>query len=137
MESTDPEYSSRAGANNAHFLPARKDGDDVRAFLTRSLEAGAELNTIGIYAFEHLRALRVADGFDAAGGTPAERGARARAILAAEAFGLHSLEDAFAAGHVAGTWGSVPERKGTHDYYNVKGLDTETWNGTCVVLGGA
>ncbi len=134
LENTDPGYSSRAGANNSHFLLARQTGDDVRIHLRRSVAAGAELNAVGIYAYEHVRALRLAAGFDAAAGTSEERGARARAILAAEAYALHFLEDAFAAGHVAGTWGKVADRKGTHDYYNEKGLDTETWKGTRVVL---
>ena len=134
LENTDPGYSSRAGANNSHFLLARQTGDDVAIHLRRGTAAGAELNAVGIYAFEHVRALRLAAGFDAAAGTPGERGARARAILAAEAYALHFLEDAFAAGHVAGTWGKVADRKGTHDYYNEKGLDTQTWNGTRVVL---
>ena len=49
-------------------------------------------------------------------------------VLALEAFALHFLEDAFAAGHVAGSWGEVAERKGTHDYYNEHGLDAESWD---------
>jgi hypothetical protein len=47
-----------------------------------------------------------------AAGTP-ERAALARAVLADEAFALHFLEDSFAAGHVAGTWGKTAVRKGT------------------------
>ena len=49
-----------------------------------------------------------------------------------------SCEDVFAAGHVAGTWGNVSQRKGTHDYYNASGLEVRTWQGaeTSVVLMG-
>ena len=72
---------------------------------------------------------RAAEG-DAAGAralAPAERSALARAMLADEAFALHFMQDIFAAGHVAGTWGDVSQRKGTHDYYNENGLEVRTW----------
>ena len=42
----------------------------------------------------------------------------------------------FAAGHVAGTWGDASQRKGTHDYYNEKGLKSNTWNGDQIILTG-
>ena len=61
-------------------------------------------------------------------------------MLADEAFALHFLEDVFAAGHVAGTWGDVSQRKGTHDYYNASGLEVRTWQGgenTIVLTGDA
>ena len=61
-------------------------------------------------------------------------------MLADEAFALHFLEDIFAAGHVAGTWGDVSQRKGTHDYYNENGLEVRTWQGganTVVLMGDA
>ena len=61
-------------------------------------------------------------------------------MLADEAFALHFLEDAFAAGHVAGTWGDVSQRKGTHDYYNEAGLEVFTWKGgseSMVLMGDA
>jgi len=64
------------------------------------------------------------------------RAQQARQILALEAFALHWLEDAFAAGHVIGTWGSTPWRKGTHDYYNEFGYDGMRWNGEPIVLFG-
>jgi len=41
---------------------------------------------------------------------------------------LHFLEDSFAAGHFAGTWGSAAVRKGTHDFYNEHGLEAVSWN---------
>ena len=61
-------------------------------------------------------------------------------MLADEAFALHFLEDTFAAGHVAGTWGDVSQRKGTHDYYNEGGLEAFTWGGgshSAVLMGDA
>src|SRR4030095_7977370 len=64
----------------------------------------------------------------AAGLPPEERAAELRDVLALEAFALHFLEAACAAGHVAGSWGEVAERKGTHDYYNEHGLDAESWD---------
>ncbi len=61
-------------------------------------------------------------------------------MLADEAFALHFLEDTFAAGHVAGAWGDVSQRKGTHDYYNAAGLEVFTWRGgseSMVLMGDA
>ena len=69
-----------------------------------------------------------------------ERSALARAMLVDEAFALHFMEDVFAAGHVAGTWGDVSQRKGTHDYYNESGLEVRTWQAganTTVLMGDA
>jgi hypothetical protein len=42
----------------------------------------------------------------------------------------------FAAGHVVGTWGAVPWRLGTHNYYNEFGFDGSRWNGEPIVLFG-
>src|SRR5262249_25485644 len=63
-------------------------------------------------------------------------GSDARLALALESFALHFLEDAFAAGHIAGSWGKAAERKGTHDYYNQHGIDGETWDGKGEILFG-
>ena len=135
LERVDPEYSTRAGANNAHFLLAR-DTDDVWVAIMAAIQSGAELNALGIWVRAHLAAMRLAAAW-AAGTIPeAERPAAARALLAAEAFGDHFLEDAFAAGHVAGTWGDTATRKGTHDYYNVNGLDARDWSGRSFILYG-
>ena len=41
-----------------------------------------------------------------------ERSAMIRSALADEAFALHFLEDSFASGHTAGTWGDASQRKG-------------------------
>ena len=56
--------------------------------------------------------------------------------LADEAFALHFLEDAFAAGHIAGTWGNASLRKGTHHYYNERGLEIVTWNDRIMIVTG-
>ena len=68
--------------------------------------------------------------------TGPDAAARARLILALESFAEHFLEDMFAAGHVAGSWGNVAERKGTHDFYNRAGLEVRSWDGTETVLFG-
>jgi hypothetical protein len=134
FERVDPEYSTRAGANNAHFLLPREGAPDARSYIDKALGEGAEINAIGIYVYFHLLAVDEARAFDARAGDPASRAAKARDILALEMYGVHFLEDSFAAGHVAGTWGSAATRKGTHDYYNEFGLSTTTWGGTSVVL---
>jgi len=68
--------------------------------------------------------------------TSEERSALILSALADEAFALHFLQDVFASGHVAGTWGDASQRKGTHDYYNEKGLAVTTWDGKRVILMG-
>jgi hypothetical protein len=139
LQRADPEYATRAGSNNAHFLLARPSTDtDARAYAALTLRAGSEINAIGVYAWFHLRALQKASRLAKEQLTPDERRALARAVLFDEAFALHFLEDVYASGHVAGTWGEASERKGTHDYYNQSGLEVFTWDGgsTSIVLMG-
>jgi hypothetical protein len=132
LQVTDPEYATRAGANNAHFeLP--REGEDLRAYVAASLAEGAPLNSLGLYAQYHIAALALAQRL-ASGQVPdRERAAAARDVLALEGFSLHWLEDIYAAGHHAGTWGNVAWRKGTHDYYNEFGIDFVDWTGRPLV----
>jgi hypothetical protein len=135
LERTDPAYSSRAGANNSHFLLPGFGSDGI-AYGRKCIAEGSDLNAIGVALWYHLDALRAAADLQRQDLSPSNRSALALRALAAEAFGLHFLEDSFAAGHVAGTWGDVAQRKGTHDYYNVQGLATQTWKGERIVLMG-
>jgi|RhiMetdeSRZDD1v2_1073273.scaffolds.fasta_scaffold137317_4 hypothetical protein len=130
LERSDPEYSTRAGANNAHFLLPRSV-DDPTEYAVQSLTPGSELNAMALYVLFHVAALQ---RMSHAGDAP--EGAEARMAFALELFALHFLEDAFAAGHIAGSWGNAAERKGTHDYYNQNGLDAESWNGAYMILFG-
>ncbi|HUM03148.1 MAG TPA: hypothetical protein VL084_12730 [Thermoanaerobaculia bacterium] len=134
FETADPKYSTRAGANNAHFLLPREGAPDPRGYMQKAVAGEAEVNAIGLYIYFHLLALERARAFDPSAGDSAARAAAAREILALEMYGLHFLEDNFASGHVAGTWGNTATRKGTHDYYDEFGLSTTTWGGTSVVL---
>ncbi len=135
MQRKDPEYATRAGSNNVHFLLTR-DTDDVKEFLTASLQKDVELNGLGTWARYHIAAMRLADELQS-GRVPADKRPEvARVLLAAEMFGDHFLEDAFASGHVAGTWGDVATRKGTHDYYNRNGYDAVTWSGKSILMFG-
>lgn len=137
LQRVDPEYASRAGKNNVHFLLARATPyTDVRDYARSSVLAGCELNAIGTYVYYHYSALLKAARLSREPFSPAERSALALAALADEAFSLHFLEDAFAAGHVTGTWGDASLRKGTHDYYNENGFETRSWNGKAMVLAG-
>jgi hypothetical protein len=140
LQRADPAYATRAGANNAHFLQARPTVDtDALAYAGLTLSTGAELNAIGVYSWFHLSALQKATRLANETLTPDERRTLARAILADEAFALHFLEDTFAAGHVAGTWGDTSQRKGTHDVYNANGMEVITWDrsGSLVIMGDA
>ena len=137
LQRVDPEYATRAGKNNVHFLLARAATDvDPRTYAKSSITAGSELNAIGTYVWYHYSALLKAGRLSREQLSPAERAALARAALADEAFSLHFLEDSFAAGHVTGTWGDASLRKGTHDYYNENGFETRSWSGKHMVLAG-
>ncbi len=134
LQRADRDYATRAGANNVHFLlPRPSVGTTLDDYGRMILGLGAELNGVGAYAWFHVRALDKAAR--ATGATdPALRSQLTLAAFADEAFALHFLQDAFAAGHVAGSWGDVAGRKGTHDYYNERGLETVTFAGERVVL---
>jgi len=139
MQRADSAYATRAAANNAHFLLARsradQTGDD---YAVETLEPGSELSAMGAYAWFHLSALQKAGRLANERLTHGQRQTLARSVLFDEAFALHFLQDVFASGHVAGTWGDAAQRKGTHDFYNQNGLETFTWGGssTSVVLMG-
>jgi hypothetical protein len=141
LQRADPEYATRAGSNNAHFLLARPQVDFATSeYMEATLRAGSEINAVGVWGRYHLSALQKATRLARENLTPEERSALARAMLADEAFALHFMEDVFAAGHVAGTWGDVSQRKGTHDHYNEAGLEVRTWQGgenTIVLMGDA
>jgi hypothetical protein len=137
LQRADLNYATRAGANNVHFLLARPDVDiDPEAYARLVLGPGAELNAMGAYAWYHLRALAKATRLARGDLAPAARAQSTLAALADEAFALHFLEDSFAAGHMAGTWGKAAVRKGTHDYYNERGLEMMTWDGRRFVAQG-
>src|SRR5262249_49580184 len=121
LQLADPEYASRASANYGHFLTTRSS-DDLREHLSQIFAAAVEPNALALYVYYHVGALALAQAWTTT--ETADRPQLARRILATEAFALHFLEDTFAAGHVAGSWGDIAERKGTHDYYSEFGLDT-------------
>lgn len=130
LQRADLNYATRAGSNNVHFLLARPDVDiEPEAYARLVLGPGAELNAIGAYVWYHLRALAKAARIARGDLAPPVRAQVALAALADEAIALHFLEDSFAAGHMAGTWGKAAVRKGTHDYYNERGLEMVTWSG--------
>ncbi|HWZ86201.1 MAG TPA: hypothetical protein VN032_08370 [Thermoanaerobaculia bacterium] len=135
LERADLGYSTRAGANNAHHALPRSN-NDANQYVVDALRAGVEPNVVGLYLLFHAAALSRAAVFPADAESPAERAAEARLILALEAFALHFLEDAYAAGHIAGSWGPTAVRKGTHDYYSEHGIDTDTWENEPVTVYG-
>ena len=137
LQRADPEYITRAGANNVHFLLARPNAEtDQQTYVELCLAPGVELNALGVYAWYHLSALRKVQRLSDGNLSEADRVLLARAALADEAFAIHFLQDVFAAGHVAGTRGDASQRKGTHDYYNEYGLETRTWDGNALILKG-
>ncbi|MBI3183747.1 MAG: hypothetical protein HYZ28_16545 [Myxococcales bacterium] len=144
LQSLDPDLVARAQANWSHFLPPLEGesakgrapplATDLTAYLSSALLAGDRLNAVAVYAHYHRLALAAAT----AAGCQHQEGAfncdpagaaRLWQALAAEGFALHFLEDAFSSGHVAGTWGDVGQRLGSHDYYSERGLDVRTWSG--------
>jgi len=135
LQAADPEYVSRAGANNAHFLLPRQNNDGA-AYTRNAVKEGAPLNALGMYLQYHMAALELAQRYAASPPPPAERPAAALRIVVTEGYALHWLEDIYASGHVVGTWGSDAWRKGTHDYYNEFGYDGVTWGGEAIILFG-
>jgi hypothetical protein len=130
LQRADPELATRAASNDAHFLLARPDVSiEPAAYAKLVLGAGAQLNALGTYAWYHLRAVAQAARIARSDLAPDARAQAAQAVLADEAFAAHFLEDAFAAGHVAGSWGDTAVRLGTHDYYNEYGIEAVTWKG--------
>jgi hypothetical protein len=142
LQRADADYVTRAGSNHAHFLLARPDTKmDLNDYAALTLREGSDISAVGVYSWFHLSALQKASRLaNEPQLAPAERAALARAALADEAFALHFLQDAFAAGHIAGNWGDRSQRQGTHDYYNQNGLEVFTWAGgsrSVVLLGDA
>jgi hypothetical protein len=141
LQRADPEYATRAGSNNAHFLLARPTAEfTAREYVESTLRGGSEINAVGVWGWYHLSALQKATRLARETLGTEERSMLVRSMLADEAFALHFIEDTFAAGHVAGTWGDVSQRKGTHDYYNERGIAVDTWESddrTLVLTGDA
>ncbi len=141
MQRADPQYARRADTNLAHFLLPRPDTNlDPIDYGMLVLKPGSHLNAMGVYAWYHISAMEKASRLANERLSPEERRALVRAMLFDEAFALHFLEDVFAAGHVAGSWGDVSQRKGTHDFYNQSGIEVFTWRGrerTIVLVGDA
>jgi hypothetical protein len=133
----DEAYVSRAGANNIHFLlPRSASGISAMDYFFQSTAPGAELNAIGAYTYFHTNAVEKIIRYKQAYVSQTEKQALLLAAFADEAFALHFLEDAYAAGHVAGTRGNASLQKGTHDYYNEAGLEVQTWDGKRRVIMG-
>jgi hypothetical protein len=133
----DPEYVSRAGSNNVHFMLARPDVNTTSAnYFKTCFKEGSELNLIGTYIWYHTSAMLKARRLATETLTNEQRSALTLALLADEAFAIHFMEDGFSAGHVAGVWGNSALRKGTHDHYDEYGLEATTWDGDRLVLTG-
>ncbi len=137
FQRADPEYATRAGSNNVHFLLARPDAKtDTKTYIRACVTEGVDLNALGVYCWFHTSALMKAARYADENLSETEKSALILGALADEAFALHFLEDVYAAGHTAGTWGNASQRKGTHDYYNERGLEVVTWSGKIMVITG-
>jgi hypothetical protein len=133
----DPDYVSRAGANNVHFMLVLSGVNTTAgSYFDSCYREGSEVNLVGTYKWYHASALIKARRLTVETLSDDQRTELIRSALADEAFALHFLEDAFSAGHVAGVWGNAALRKGTHDYYDEHGLVVTTWNGERMVLTG-
>ena len=137
LQRADPEYATRAGSNSVHFLISLpKVSTSGKEYTIACFSEGVELNALAAYSYFHLSALSKVSNLIEKRLSPKERSKLILSALADEAFALHFLEDVFASGHVAGTWGDASQRKGTHDYYNEKGLAVTTWDGKQVIFNG-
>lgn len=134
---TDNEYVTRAGANSVHFLlPRQTVSISGKDYLMSSIEAGAPLNAMGAYAYYHQLALHKSKLYASLPKEDPSRTILIMGALADEAFAIHFLQDAYAAGHAVGSWGNASQQKGTHDYYNEHGLAVDTWDGKKQVVFG-
>ncbi len=139
LQRSDPRYATRASSNAAHFLlPRPTTGMTTAEYAALTMRPGSDMSALGAYAWYHLSALQKATRLAEEQLAPEARRDLARAMLFDEGFAIHFLEDAYASGHVAGTWGDTSQRKGTHDYYNEAGLEVFTWKtaGESLVLMG-
>ena len=137
LQLSDPDYATRAGSNNVHFMLSRAlYTTSLDEYLESVLAQGAEINAFAVYTWYHYRAMAKVRRLRDATLTADMRSNFALAALADEAFALHFLQDMYAAGHVAGTWGDASLRKGTHDYYNEHGYETTDWTGKIILLMG-
>ena len=88
LQRADPQYATRAGSNNAHFLLPRPTVElDEAHYAELVASPGAELNALGIYAFMHLNALQKAARLAHEQLSGTERNELILAMLAEEAFG--------------------------------------------------
>lgn len=137
LQTADPDYATRAGHNNVHFLLSLiKTTENLNEYLNECNKEGTELNALGIYTLYHFSAIKKINKISTENFSQSERSALILSALADEGFALHFLEDIFAAGHSAGTWGDASQQKGTHDYYNEHGLRITTWSGKSMILTG-
>lgn len=137
LQTADPDYATRAGHNNVHFLLSLFSPSESREeYANECIKEGSDLNALAVYIWYHYSALKKISKLASEKLSQAECSALILSALADEGFGLHFLEDVFAAGHAAGTWGDASQQKGTHDFYNENGLKTTTWSGKNIVLTG-
>jgi hypothetical protein len=137
LQRSDVDYATRAGSNNVHFLLARHEVElALEKYMADCLMKGAPLNAVAAYTWFHHSALAKAQRYSDGNLSSAQRYEVILASLADEAFALHFLEDAFAAGHIVGTWGNASLRKGTHDHYNERGVEVQTWEGKKMIAKG-
>ncbi|TDO25378.1 hypothetical protein [Sediminibacterium goheungense] len=133
----DDAYASRAGVNSVHFLLPRNTTEiSLIQYIQQCTRKGASLNAMGVYTYFHQLAMqKLWNYWHESEQTPGHTSLLI-AALADEAFAIHFLQDAFAAGHIAGSWGGAALQKGTHDHYNEEGLEIETWAGKRKVVKG-
>lgn len=137
LQNADINYATRATSNSVHFLLPRKSlTDEALDYYINCMKSGVELNAIAAYGWFHNLALLKANKYAEGKLTEAEKNALLLGAFADEAFAIHFLEDAFAAGHFVGTWGNSSIKKGTHDYYNEKGIEATTWDGKHMIAMG-
>ncbi len=81
---------------------------------------------MGVYAYYHQQALLKARLYASLPKEHENKSALLMGAKADEAFAIHFFQDAFAAVHIAGSWGNASQQKGTHDYYIEHGLAVDT-----------
>jgi hypothetical protein len=132
----DKAYIDRASANYAHFQLPRLASETLTGWLRSMTSHTMPLANAAAYGTYHGTALALAREFHARFTTPssittpnAAASKLALDIVLNEAFALHFLEDAFAAGHFTDFRPESPFRNGIHDAYSRNGSTATPWSG--------
>jgi hypothetical protein len=106
LQLSDPDYATRAGSNNVHFMLSRaRQTTTMEEYLEQVLAQGAEINAFAVYTWYHYRAMAKARRLRDSTLAPAMRSTLALAALAPDARDAGRRLHHTACTERASTWG--------------------------------